>query len=87
MKVVKVSEDGGLQLRRSVESGSEEQRDVVTGILNEVRDRGDAALRELTAKLDGAEPEAMKVTEAEVEAAYREVDDRLVEIIREAAGS
>ncbi|HEU5141454.1 MAG TPA: histidinol dehydrogenase [Bacillales bacterium] len=87
MKIVKVSEDGGMQLRRSVESGSEKQREVVAEILNEVKERGDAALRELTAKLDGAEPEAMKVTEAEVEAAYGEVDDRLVEIMREAAES
>lgn len=56
----------------------------VREILQNVRDRGDAALLEYTARFDGARltPETLRVTPQEIEAAYREVDGEFVKAIR-----
>ena len=58
----------------------------VKEIVEAVHTRGDAALLEYTAKFDKAEltPETMKVTDAEIEEAYRQVDPALLSVIRKA---
>ncbi|MDI6711881.1 MAG: histidinol dehydrogenase [Anaerosomatales bacterium] len=58
---------------------------VAQRIIDEVRARGDAALRELTQQLDHAAVEDLRVSEAEIEAAVASVDERLRRALSEAA--
>ena len=65
-----------------------EQKDVspaVTAIIEEVRRRGDEAVREYTKRFDGADIERLQVTEAEIEQAVKTVDPVLLDIMSEAA--
>lgn len=72
-------------LKREVEYGSAKQNEVVKQIIEEVRRDGDAALRRLAERLDGVTVGELRVTEAEIEAAYRLVDNGFLAAIREAA--
>ena len=58
----------------------------VAGILERVRLEGDAAVKYYTEKFDGAKLDAssVEVTEEEVEEAYRQVDEGLIDVIRKA---
>ena len=58
----------------------------VAAILNEVRTKKDEALFEYTKKFDHADisAETVRVTEEEIEEAYRMVDASLVEIVKKA---
>lgn len=58
---------------------------VAQRIIDEVRARGDAALRELTQQLDHAAVEDLRVSEAEIEAAVASVDERFRSALSEAA--
>ncbi len=57
-------------------------RGTVEGILGEIEARGDAAVRELSAKFDGYEPAAFRLTQSEIEAAMAQVTTREMEDIR-----
>lgn len=57
-------------------------RATVEGILSDIQARGDAAVRELSAKFDGYEPEAFRLTGSEIEAAMQKVSDREMADIR-----
>ena len=59
--------------------------EVVARIVGRVRRGGDAALRELTRLLDGAEPETLEVSRADIRAAYERVSSPLVGSLRFAA--
>jgi len=74
-----------LSLKRSIEAGTEQQRQTVLAIIEEVRRNGDRVLKEYTEKFDGVSLESLQVSEHEVRQAYHEVDEKLVQIIREAA--
>ncbi|KEZ52094.1 histidinol dehydrogenase [Metabacillus indicus] len=74
-------------LKRSIDSGTETQRDAVKSIIEEVRQKGDAALFAFTEKFDGVSLSDLKVTEAETQAAYQELDPETADIIREAAAN
>lgn len=54
-------------------------RELVSGVVQTVRERGDAGLLELTEKFDGATltPQQMRVTEAEIDAAWEAADANL----------
>lgn len=72
-------------LKRSPHNyGEYEER--VAAIVEDVRRRKDAAVFEYTKKFDRADIDAqnIRVTEEEIEAAYRETDPSLVEIMRKA---
>ena len=72
-------------LKRSPNSyGEYEER--VRNILDEVHEKKDAAVFAFTEKFDGASVNAdtIQVTEAEIQEAYKEVDDSLLRIIRKA---
>ena len=60
--------------------------DRVQNIIDDVKENGDEALFRLTRQFDGAEISAsnIRVTPAEIEAAYSYVDPELVEVIRRA---
>ncbi|WP_332448705.1 histidinol dehydrogenase [Methanoculleus sp.] len=59
-------------------------KEPVSGIIGRVRAEGDAALLDLTKKFDKIDLEEIAVTDEEREAAYEEVDARLVESLIEA---
>jgi histidinol dehydrogenase len=72
-------------LKRSIDSGTEAQREAAKSIIADVKEKGDAALFAYAEKFDSVRLSSLKVSEAEVEAAYQELDQDLVEVIREAA--
>jgi sulfopropanediol 3-dehydrogenase len=57
-------------------------RATVEGILADIEARGDAAVRELSAKFDGYEPQAFRLSDSEIEAAMQKVSDREMADIR-----
>lgn len=82
MRMVKV--EASVSLRRDLDTGTEMQRDAVDNIITQVIEQGDHALYTLTKTLDGAELEQLRVTEAEMEAAYGQMDEELIAALREA---
>lgn len=83
MKIIQVNED--ISLKRSVDSGTEEQRAIVKDIIAAVKSSGDQALIDYTEKFDRVRLSSLAVTAAEIEEAYNEVAAEMVEIIKEAA--
>lgn len=83
MKILKVNEL--VSIKRSIESGTSEQVAVVKNIIADIRSRGDEALSEYTEKFDRVRLASIKVTEAEIEGAYNQVDQPFISIVREAA--
>jgi histidinol dehydrogenase len=72
-------------LRRPAQVVAGQTRAVVADIVDDVRARGDAALRELTRRLDGVALAEFEVSAGEFEAAGSAVDDALRGAMREAA--
>lgn len=72
-------------LKRSPHQYSEYER-TVNEIISKVRSEGDEALFSYTREFDGAEINAsnVRVSDEEIEAAYREVDEGLLGVIRKA---
>jgi sulfopropanediol 3-dehydrogenase len=60
----------------------DETETTVAAIIEAVRERGDAAVREYSARLDGWEPESFRLGEEEVERLVAEVDGQVLEDIR-----
>ncbi|MCA1040406.1 histidinol dehydrogenase [Bacillus infantis] len=85
MKIIKVSED--ISIKRSVDSGTEEQRKAVKSIIAEVRKNGDEAVRSFTEKFDGIQLSSFAASYAEVEEAYSTIDPSILEVIKEAAAN
>ncbi len=56
--------------------------EVVDRILADVQAEGDAALGRYIAHFDGVVPEPLEVSDAEIKAAVREVDDTLLDVLR-----
>jgi histidinol dehydrogenase len=74
-----------VSLRRTIESGTEEQRRAVLKIIADVRTRGDEALKAYTEKFDGVRLDSLRVTEEEIKRAYQNVSAEVLRIIQEAA--
>lgn len=85
MKIERVTKR--LSLRRTIETGTEEQRRAVQSIINDVRTNGDAALKKYTEQFDRVVVDHLLVSEEEIEAAYHEISDELLAILREAAAN
>lgn len=67
-----------LKRGRSVEqktSDAVQVRDTVTGILEAVAQRGDAAVAELSKKFDNWEPESFRLSQDEIQACLRTLSD------------
>jgi histidinol dehydrogenase len=75
------------ELRRPGGFLTEEVRDAARGIVEDVRDRRDAALIEYTERFDGVRPEPIRVPEEEVEAARSELDPLIEESFLVAIGN
>jgi histidinol dehydrogenase len=74
-----------LSLKRSVDSGTEEQRKTVQSIIAEVRTSGDRALYHFTEKFDGVTLEGLKVSTKELDEAAAQLSEEQLDIIKEAA--
>ena len=57
-------------------------RETVERIIADVRARGDDAVREWSAKFDGWSPASFRLSDAEIAAAYTELDERTIDDIR-----
>ncbi|ANS77827.1 Histidinol dehydrogenase [Serinicoccus hydrothermalis] len=73
-------------LRRGTAAAGPEVTEGVARILRQVREGGDAALLELTARLDGAELTSLRVSTEDRDAAVAGLDPDLRQAITEAAG-
>ncbi len=76
-----------LSLKRSVESGTAEQRKTVQDIISTVRERGDEALKEYTRTFDRVDVTELAVSEQEIANAVQAFDAEMVDIIKEAASN
>ncbi|HUT68443.1 MAG TPA: histidinol dehydrogenase, partial [Dehalococcoidales bacterium] len=65
--------------------GSDDRERVVRQIVNDVRDRGDAALFEYTEKFDGVKLASLEVDKKQIDLAYRELDAGLLSALELAA--
>ena len=90
MKIVKLNEDSIKDildnlLKRSP-NNYKEQEQIVNDILGNIRENGDKALFEYTKNFDKADINAsnVKVTQAEIDEAYEQVDEELLRVIRRA---
>ncbi len=83
MNIQKVSE--AVSIKRSVDAGTEEQRQTVKVIIEDVRKNGDTALFAYTEKFDRATLTSMQVSEEEIREAYDTTGAEYVAIIKEAA--
>ncbi len=57
---------------------------IVCDIIKNVKENGDKALVEYCKKFDGAVDDVIEVSEEEIEKAFKEVDDELISILKEA---
>ncbi|MDI6720719.1 MAG: histidinol dehydrogenase, partial [Methanomicrobiales archaeon] len=69
---------------KSRESGLAEVKDQVEAIIAEVKNGGDAALKELSARHGRAPIESVAVCDEDIDAAYDKVENALLEAIVEA---
>ncbi|KAB7665795.1 histidinol dehydrogenase [Bacillus sp. B1-b2] len=83
MKIV--TDIKGVNLKRSVDAGTAEQRNAVLEIIRNVQKNGDIALKEYTEKWDGAKLSTLTVKEEEIREAYKEVEEEMISILKEAA--
>ncbi|MCG0283512.1 histidinol dehydrogenase [Streptomyces sp. PSAA01] len=63
-------------------SSSPEVIDAVTGIISDIRSRGDIAVREYSARFDRWEPESFRLTAEEIEEIVARVPEQVLEDIR-----
>lgn len=83
MKILQVSDT--LSIKRTVDSGTEEQLLAVKAIIEQVKKEGDAAVQRYTEQFDGAVLDSLLVSMEEIDEAYADLDDEMVAIIQEAA--
>lgn len=60
---------------------------IVTDIINDVRENGDAALRKYAEKFDGAVLDSLEVTQAEIDEAMSVIEPEFIEILKKAAAN
>ena len=85
MRIFKISDQPSI--KRSVDNGTEEQQAAVKTIIESVRRSGDQALKAYSIEFDGVSLENFVVTEEEKRDAYKELDDQILAVIREAAAN
>ncbi|MFB4164543.1 histidinol dehydrogenase [Alteribacillus sp. JSM 102045] len=82
MKIIELTED--VSLTRDIETGTEKQRKSVGAIINQVRQNGDSALKDLTEMYDGVRLENLFVTEKEMKEAYDDINEQTLKALRRA---
>ncbi|MCY8915726.1 histidinol dehydrogenase [Bacillus atrophaeus] len=84
MKITTISSGDRFSLKRSIDAGTEEQRKTVRSIIEDVKRHGDQAVKAYTEKFDGISLDDTRVTEEEIKQASSLLDDRLLQVIRQA---
>ena len=84
MKILKMGEVSAAEIFRR-NTPTVNVTDTVAEILRQVRERGDAALREYTREFDGADLENLLVTEAEMAEAVASVEPEFLRVLEKAA--
>ena len=86
MKIIRGFDAATVELRRPPLASAElAHKDAVEKILADVRQSGDAALKELAKKFDGVSLKSIAVTGDEIAAAYKNVDSGLIDALNLAA--
>lgn len=85
MKITTLTSD--ISLKRPLESGNEEQLKVVRDVLKNVRESGDAAVKEYSEKWDGFVVDDFRVSQAELDEAVEGFDGQLLQDLTEAAAN
>lgn len=75
-------QDGVLE-RPAISNGAN-ITDIVTGVLKQVQQEGDVALKALTEKFDKVVPESIRVSAAEIEAASNRLSDKMKQALQQA---
>ena len=68
-------------------SSSQDVSGIVAPILEDVRNRGDQALRDFTSKFDGAQIDSIEVPASEIQAAYDSMDEAFIRVLKTAANN
>lgn len=76
-----------ISLKRQLDNGNEEQLKTVRQVIQDVRERGDAAIRMYSEKWDGFAPANLRVTEEEIAEAVKGFDKQLYKDLSEAAAN
>ena len=66
-------------------SSSQDVSGIVSPIIEDVRARGDQALRDYTRKFDGVEITGIEVPQSEIDAAYGSMDEAFINVLKKAA--
>ncbi|PQD93696.1 histidinol dehydrogenase [Pradoshia eiseniae] len=77
----------GLSLKRTVDGGTDAQREAVRKILQDVAAEGDRALIRYTEKFDQVALSSLKVTKEEIEESLERLPEGMIKIMEEAAGN
>ncbi|WP_455675915.1 histidinol dehydrogenase [Pradoshia sp.] len=77
----------GLSLKRTVDGGTDAQREAVRQILRDVAAEGDRALYRYTEKFDQAALSSLMVTKEEIEEALENLPEGMLQIMEEAASN
>ncbi|MFG6148044.1 histidinol dehydrogenase [Halobacillus sp. B23F22_1] len=85
MKIIQRNEV--TNLKRTLDQGTEEQRESVKKIIQEVRTEGNTAVKRFTELFDGVSLDQWQITEDEIDEAYESVDGEFVKILGEAAAN
>lgn len=86
MKIIRGFDAATVELRRPPLASAElAHKDAVEKILADVRQRGDAALKELAKKFDGVSLKNLAVSDDEIAAAYKNVEQSLIDALNTAA--
>lgn len=80
----KLGSDKVLKLIGNGRSKSSDVEGVVKGILAEIRERGDEALKDFTRKFDDVELKSLRISDSEIKEAYTLVDAEIVKALRSA---
>ncbi len=75
----------GLRQRLKEMFGTDDPEQAVRQIVNDVRNRGDAALFDYTLKIDGIKLTSLEVSKEQIAGAYQEVDEELLSALKLAA--
>ncbi|MDD4113184.1 MAG: histidinol dehydrogenase, partial [Herbinix sp.] len=93
MKIIKLNESSKKNILNDLLKRSPTQYeayvDTVAEIINDVRINGDNALKLFTKRFDHADIDEnnIRVTEEEIERAYQEVDQKIIDVIRKSKKS
>ena len=87
MEILKYSDIELLETIKRSEQDVNNVLDIVSDILDNVKENGDQAIRQYTEKFDGVTIENLKVSKDEIEEAYDTLDDGLLMALKQAASN